>query len=107
MDINIKEFKIKEEELSAGLCDKCNKVQPYNTGGDGINEPEYIEPMCMAKMIVVGPLPKDEQVKECEFFEPSEIIKGVCQFCGKENYLKYDKDEKLYLCLTCKNNRKE
>ena len=56
--------------LSAGLCDKCNKVKPYNTGGNNIDEPEYIEAMCIAKMIVIEPLPPDEQMTECEFFKP-------------------------------------
>ena len=75
MDIKKDTFKKQKDNglytlLSAGLCDKCNKLKLYNTGGNGIDEPEYIEPMCMAKMQVIESTPPDEQITKCNDFEP-------------------------------------
>lgn len=41
-----------------------------NTGGDGVHEPAYKEPYCKKKEIFIEPQPPEDQVKECDGFEP-------------------------------------
>lgn len=71
-----KEFELKrmdsKEILSAGICDNCLNWEWENTGGGGI--PDYPEMICKPKRFILEPLPKDEQVKECEYYKTKEII---------------------------------
>lgn len=58
-----------EPLLCAGLCDNC-KVPKMANSGNGINEP--LEPVlwCDKKSIIIEPMPKEEQISECECFQP-------------------------------------
>lgn len=56
--------------LTAGLCDNCKVPKMINTGGDGVHEPAYEELYCEKKKIFIAPQPPEDQVKECDGFEP-------------------------------------
>jgi hypothetical protein len=56
--------------LTAGLCDNCKVPKMINTGGDGVHEPTYEELYCKKKEMFIEPQPPEDQVKECDCFEP-------------------------------------
>jgi len=56
--------------LTAGLCDNCKAPKMINTGGDGIHDPAYEELYCKKKEMFIEPQPPEDQVKECDGFEP-------------------------------------
>jgi hypothetical protein len=56
--------------LSAGLCDKCKVPKLINTCCDGIHEPVCKELYCKKKEIFIEPQLPENQVKECDGFEP-------------------------------------
>jgi len=56
--------------LTAGLCDNCKVPKMINMGGDGVNEPAHEEFVCDKKKIIIEPQPPEDQVKECDGFEP-------------------------------------
>lgn len=64
---------INKEMLSCGICDNCS-VPKMKNSGDGINEPLDPYLFCDKKGIEIFPSPKDEQLKECEFFEANRGI---------------------------------
>jgi len=66
--MEFKESKILEP-LSAGICDTCKNVTMINIGGSVGNEPAYMELYCKKERIFIEPLPKDEQMKECDNYE--------------------------------------
>jgi len=53
--------------LSAGICDNCT-VPALENQGDGINEPTDPILYCKKVGIEIQPLPPDEQVKFCIFY---------------------------------------
>jgi hypothetical protein len=60
--------------LSAGICDNCIQPEMINTGGDGRNEPVYMELYCKKKQIFIEPFLPEEQIKECDFFYKEGLI---------------------------------
>jgi len=66
----MKELRQESYTLSAGICDKCKVPKMINTGGNGVHEPSYMELYCKKKDIFIEPLPPEEQIKECDCFEP-------------------------------------
>ena len=55
--------------LCAGLCDNCSIPKMVNSG-NGVNEP--LDPVlwCDKKHIIIEPMSKEEQISECECFQP-------------------------------------
>ena len=70
-DSNLPQKKAMQYEpvLCAGLCDNCSVPKMVNSG-NGVNEP--LDPVlwCDKKSIIIEPMPKEEQISECEFFQP-------------------------------------
>jgi hypothetical protein len=60
-------------DVGFGICDNCEFLKEYNTGGNGVDEPEYIELIC-TKRKIIELVPKEDQLTECNEFKP--IIDG-------------------------------
>lgn len=56
--------------LTDGLCDDCKVPEMINMGGDGVHEPAYKELYCKKKKMFIELQPPENQVKECDGFEP-------------------------------------
>lgn len=56
--------------LTAGIFDNCKVPKMINMGGDGVHEPAYEELYCKKKEMFIEPQPPEDQVKECDGFEP-------------------------------------
>lgn len=65
---------IKILDSPVGICNVCSNCQVKNTGGNNIDEPAFIAPVCIVKGFIIEPLPIDEQVKECTHFKTKNIM---------------------------------
>lgn len=71
MSLDKNEFGIcnTDQLLSAGICDTCMHPKMVNTGGDGIQEPSYMELFCEERRLFIEPQPIEDRVKDCDSFK--------------------------------------
>lgn len=56
--------------LCVGLCNKCKYIEMQVILDIGVDEPIDSVPVCTKKNFEVTPVPKGEEVTECEYYEP-------------------------------------